>query len=116
MAAAFAQAKETAKIAFAPNSALLSVPSNLSIKRSISFCSNTSTPINLSAIILFTLLTAFKTPLPINTFLSPSRSSTASCAPVLAPLGTAARPIAPSSVITSTSTVGLPRESKICLA
>jgi hypothetical protein len=43
--------------------------------------------------------------------LSSSRSSTASCSPVLAPLGTAARPSVPSSSMTSTSTVGLPRES-----
>ena len=46
----------------------------------------------------------------------PSRSSTASKAPVEAPLGTAARPNAPSSRSTSTSTVGLPRESRISRA
>ena len=40
-------------------------------------------------------------------------SSTASCAPVEAPEGTAARPIEPSSSTTSTSTVGLPRLSRI---
>src|SRR6202034_2840925 len=39
--------------------------------------------------------------------------STASCAPVEAPEGTAARPIEPSSSRTSTSTVGLPRLSRI---
>ena len=44
---------------------------------------------------------------------SPSRSSTASWAPVEAPDGTAARPSAPDSSPTSTSTVGLPRESRI---
>ena len=44
---------------------------------------------------------------------SPSRSSTASNAPVEAPDGTAARPVAPESRITSASTVGLPRESRI---
>src|SRR5215210_7714493 len=37
----------------------------------------------------------------------------ASCSPVLAPDGTAARPTAPPSRRTSTSTVGLPRESRI---
>src|SRR5690606_24609772 len=37
----------------------------------------------------------------------------ASCAPVEAPEGTAARPIEPSSSTTSTSTVGLPRLSRI---
>src|SRR5262249_41333329 len=41
------------------------------------------------------------------------RRSTASWAPVLAPLGTAARPRAPETSSTSTSTVGLPRESRI---
>ena len=46
----------------------------------------------------------------------PSRSSTASNAPVDAPLGTAARAIVPSSSSTSTSTVGLPRESRISRA
>src|ERR1700691_3844669 len=39
----------------------------------------------------------------------------ASCSPVEAPLGTAARPL-PCSVCTSTSTVGLPRESRISRA
>ena len=47
---------------------------------------------------------------------SSSRSSSASWAPVLAPLGTAARPLAPSARITSTSTVGLPRLSRISRA
>src|SRR6185312_3119177 len=46
----------------------------------------------------------------------PSRSSTASNAPVEAPLGTAARATVPSSSSTSTSTVGLPRESRISRA
>src|SRR5262249_33918753 len=44
---------------------------------------------------------------------SPSRSSRASRSPVDAPEGTAARPNAPPSSVTSTSTVGLPRESRI---
>src|SRR5690606_26700387 len=48
--------------------------------------------------------------------LSLSRSSTASCVPVEAPEGTAARPKVPFSVTTSTSTVGFPRESSICRA
>ena len=50
------------------------------------------------------------------TLLSPSRSSSASCSPVEAPLGTAARPNAPDTVFTSTSMVGLPLESRISLA
>ena len=45
---------------------------------------------------------------------SPSRNSTASKLPVEAPEGTAARPRAPLASSTSTSTVGLPRESRIC--
>ena len=65
--------------------------------------------------ISFTFSTAFKTPLPKNSG-APSLSSTASCSPVDAPEGTAARPMAPLSVKTSTSIVGFPLESKICLA
>jgi hypothetical protein len=50
-------------------------------------------------------------------FLSPSRSSTASCAPVEAPEGTAARPkLNRPPAVTSTSTVGLPRLSRISRA
>src|SRR5258706_6452761 len=40
----------------------------------------------------------------------------ASCSPVLAPLGTAARPTMPSSRMTSPSTVGFPRLSRISRA
>ena len=58
-------------------------------------------------------LHAASPPLPIRRLLSPSRFSTASCAPVDAPEGTAARPKLPSSSSTSTSTVGLPRLSRI---
>ena len=57
-------------------------------------------------------LIALETPLPIY-FLPPSLNSTASCSPVDAPDGTAALPIEPDSVMTSTSTVGFPLESKI---
>src|SRR5947208_11089899 len=60
--------------------------------------------------------TALSTPLPPYRALSPSRSSTASNAPVEAPLGTAAWASVPSSSATSTSTVGLPRESRISRA
>ena len=59
-----------------------------------------------------TFATAFVTPLPPHAE-PPSRSSTASCTPVDAPEGTAARPNAPDPSCTSTSTVGLPRESRI---
>ena len=47
------------------------------------------------------------------TDLSASLNSTASYLPVEAPDGTAARPKAPDSVTTSTSTVGFPLESRI---
>src|SRR5512132_354999 len=63
-----------------------------------------------------TLRTASATPLPAYRFMSPSRSSTASCSPVDAPLGTAARPCAPLERTTSASTVGLPRLSRISRA
>src|SRR5512134_3483799 len=61
-----------------------------------------------------TFATARSTDLPPYTPASTSRSSTASCAPVDAPEGTAARPSAPDSSRTSTSTVGFPRESSTC--
>src|SRR5437879_9364519 len=64
----------------------------------------------------FTFFTASSTPLPPNRFWSPSRSSTASCSPVDAPLGTAARPAAPLDRVTSASMVGLPRLSRISRA
>src|SRR2546426_188271 len=64
----------------------------------------------------FTFLTASSTPLPPKRLGSPSRSSTASCSPVDAPLGTAAVPTAPLARVTSVSTVGLPRLSRISRA
>ena len=64
-AAAFATAKETPKIALAPNLDLFGVPSKSIINLSMPFCSKTETPKSSSAIILLTLSTAFKTPLPI---------------------------------------------------
>src|SRR2546430_6594631 len=63
-----------------------------------------------------TFFTASSTPLPPNRFWSPSRSSTASCSPVEAPLGTAARPAAPLERVTSASMAGLPRLSRISRA
>src|SRR5205823_4514913 len=78
--------------------------------------SNASHPLSTGAIFSLTLATAFLTPFPPNRFLFPSRNSHASCSPVLAPLGIAARPSAPLSSRTSTSMVGLPRESKISRA
>ena len=69
-------------------------------------------PASSPAISPLTFATAFVTPLPPHSE-PPSRSSTASCTPVDAPDGTAARPTAPDASSTSTSTVGLPRESRI---
>src|SRR5713226_1126800 len=66
------------------------------------------------AISVLALATALSTPLPRYFDLSASRSSSASCSPVEAPEGTAARPSAPPSSTTSASTVGLPRESRTC--
>src|SRR5262245_48676188 len=65
------------------------------------------------AMMRLTLPTAFRTPLPPYRAVSPSRSSSASRSPVEAPEGTAARPNAPPASVTSTSTVGFPRESRI---
>ena len=73
-------------------------------------------PTTFCAISSLTLPTAVSTPLPPYRRLSPSRSSIASYAPVDAPEGTAARPVAPFSSRTSTSTVGFPRESRISRA
>ena len=69
----------------------------------------------LNILIIFSILSmALYTLLPRNA-LSLSLNSTASLDPVEAPLGTEARPIIPSFKCTSTSTVGLPLESRICL-
>src|SRR5687768_9939791 len=70
-------------------------------------------PASAVAISPLTAATAAVTPLPFHRDLSPSRSSSASRSPVDAPDGTAARPRAPPSSTTSTSMVGLPRESRI---
>src|SRR6266536_1003755 len=80
--------------------------------RSSSSCSVASRPRTASRSSPFAFATAFVTPLPPYAA-PPSRSSTASCTPVEAPDGTAARPTAPDSSSTSTSTVGLPRGSRI---
>ena len=63
-AAAFAQAKETPKIALAPNFPLLSVPSNSISVLSINGCSKTFKPIYSGAITSFTFLTALRTLFP----------------------------------------------------
>src|SRR2546423_15337055 len=73
-------------------------------------------PSRRGAITSLTFFTASSTPFPPKRFWSPSRSSTASCSPVEAPLGTAARPAAPLDKVTSASIVGLPRLSRISRA
>ena len=95
---------------------LFLVPSNSIIRLSISDCFVTSNPIRASEIIELIFLIAFLTPLPRYRFLSKSLNSIASCSPVEAPDGTAALPKCLDSVITSTSIVGFPLESRISLA
>lgn len=84
---AFAFARETAKIAFAPNLDLFSVPSKSIIIWSISAWLVASLPTKACAIGPFTASTAFNTPLPKKRDLSPSRNSNASREPVDAPDG-----------------------------
>src|SRR5262245_1237836 len=62
--------------------------------------------------VVLTFTTDFRTPLPPYRPLSPSPSSSASWPPVEAPEEMIARPISPLLRCTSTSTVGLPRESR----
>src|SRR5690625_5181206 len=85
-------------------------------KLSINRCSVASIPRISGAMESTTASTAPCTPFPSYRWASPSRRSTTSKAPVDAPEGTAARAMVPSSRATSTSTVGLPRESKISRA
>ena len=115
-ATALAQARETARMAFAPSLDLLGVPSRSMRMLSSSIWFDASISMMAPEMISFTFATAFWTPLPRYRFLSPSRSSVASCSPVDAPEGTAALPTKPDESSTSTSTVGFPRESRISLA
>lgn len=115
-ALALAAASDTERIAFAPSLALLSVPSIPIILVSSFSCSTASKPFSSLDNMVFTFSTALRTPLPRYFEASPSRSSIASLSPVEAPEGTAARPMTPFSSSTSHSTVGLPRESRICRA
>src|SRR4051812_45771820 len=93
-AAAFAAARETPRIAFAPRRPLFGVPSSSTILRSSPAWSSASTPATAEAISPLTFATAVLTPLPAHAA-PPSRSSTASNSPVEAPDGTAARPRRP---------------------
>lgn len=114
LAAAFAVASETARIAFAPSFDLFGVPSSSIIALSTPAWSLASIPTTRFAITSFTFATAFSTPLPWNLF-PPSLSSSASWTPFEAPAGTAAVPHPPPAVATSASTVGFPLESRIHL-
>ena len=106
---------DTPNIALAPRTPLFSVPSSLIISPSMCWMSRASIPTSFPAIILFTFSIALHTDFPQYSKVL-SLSSTASYCPVDAPLGTAALPKLPSSRLISTSRVGLPRESRICLA
>ena len=114
-AAALAAAMDTARTALAPRRLLSGVPSSLISSASRRACSSAGNPMTAGAMTRVMFSTALRTPLPLNSD-EPSRSSQASCPPVEAPLGTAARPKEPSARRTSASTVGLPLESSICLA
>ncbi len=98
---------ETSKVAFSPSFDLFSVPSSSSMILSMAAWSQGSLPTSAGAITVFTFSTAFLTPFPRNAF-PMSLSSHASCSPVLAPLGTMERKT-PRSMVSSTSTIGLPR-------
>ena len=111
-AAACAAASDTARIAFAPSRDLLGVPSRLISVRSSAAWAEASIPRIAVRISPLTFSTALLTPLPSHC-VPPSRSSVASNSPVDAPEGTAARPQAPDFTLSSTSTVGLPRLSRI---
>ena len=114
-AAALATARDAPKIAFAPSRLLFGVPSRSIMTWSTVRWSSADKPIIESAISPSTPATVAKTPLPPYRE-PPSRFSAASKAPVEAPEGTAARETVSSSRRTSTSTVGLPRESRISRA
>ena len=115
-AAARATAIERPSMALAPILDLSGVPSTSKISLSMDAWSRADLPMIAGARCFVTFSTAFSTPLPPKRSGSPSRSSSASKAPVLAPDGTRALPLALSESSTSTSTVGLPLESRTSLA
>ena len=115
-ALALKKAPDTPRIAFAPNLLLFSVPSSAINLSSSSFCISKFIFKIFSLIIPFTLATAVITPFPKKRFLSLSLNSKASLLPTEAPLGTEYLPKYLFSITISTSTVGLPLESRISLA
>ena len=115
--AARATASETPSSALAPSPDLLGVPSSSSSARSISRLLGRLEPLDLGRDHLVHVAHApGARPCRRSGSSSSSRSSTASRVPVEAPDGTMARPKAPDSSQTSTSMVGLPRESRISRA
>ncbi|MPM72609.1 hypothetical protein SDC9_119585 [bioreactor metagenome] len=92
LAAAYAQAKDTPTIAFAPSFDLFFVPSSSIKALSIFLCSVTSIPMMASAITVSIFEMAFSTPWPLKR-LPPSRSSQASALPVERPAGTLPTPL-----------------------
>jgi hypothetical protein len=109
-AAAHAAATETASTALAPSRLRSGEPSASRSAASRVSWSSASTPIARAASSPRTLATAPRTPRPPY-LVPPSRSSTASWAPVEAPDGTTTAPRAPERRDTSQATVGSPRES-----
>ena len=111
-------AMDTARMALAPSFAFVhpfSVcePSSFcTIRSSAARCASTSWPTSAGASTLLMLTTACVTPLPWYAA-PPSRSSSASKMPVLAPDGATPKKERPSDVKSSASTVGFPRLSKI---
>jgi len=96
-------ARETANSALAPSALLSCVPSASSRHWSTASCAVGSMFNTAGSKLQWMFWMPFSTPLPANRATSPSRSSSASCSPVLAPEGTAARKV-PSSVLRSTCT------------
>ena len=114
-AAALAHAIDTARIELAPNLDLSLVPSSFIIALSIAYTLDASIASTVLLSSTFICFTALSVPFPKYLFWSISLSSTASKAPVDAPLGTIPCPTVPSLSKTCASTVGLPLESSISL-
>jgi len=115
-AAALQKAIEHERIALAPSFDLFSVPSMDIKKSSNCFWLSNSLSSTASLIIVFTLLTAVSTPLPLNLFGSLSLNSKASLLPVDDPDGASPLALSPLSSYISTETVGNPLESSISIA
>lgn len=115
-ASARQRARETPTTASAPSRDLVPVPSSSISARSTSAAEAKPRPVRARAISPLTCPAAPSTPWPPYRERSPSRSSTASRAPVDAPGGTPARTRVPSPAVRVTASVGRPRESRISTA